>query len=131
MNRTLLSAALAAGLAACTATEPPEISGRALYEANCLTCHGASGKGDGPGAAGLTRRPADLTGIAARNGGTFPVAGVMSTINGYFRSDASVMPHFGGVVDGRTVLVDTGDGILTPAPEALVALAEFLRGLQR
>jgi putative copper resistance protein D len=36
-------------------------SGMALYAAHCATCHGASGTGDGPGGAGLPRRPADLT----------------------------------------------------------------------
>lgn len=32
-----------------------------LYEKNCATCHGEAGYGDGPAAAGLARRPADLT----------------------------------------------------------------------
>ena len=36
-------------------------SGMALYAAHCATCHGPSGIGDGPGGAGLPRRPADLT----------------------------------------------------------------------
>ena len=36
-------------------------SGISLYTAHCATCHGRSGAGDGPGGAGLPRRPADLT----------------------------------------------------------------------
>ncbi len=36
-------------------------TGLALYQANCARCHGESGTGDGPGGAGLPRRPADLT----------------------------------------------------------------------
>ncbi|MET0850480.1 MAG: CopD family protein [Candidatus Rokuibacteriota bacterium] len=36
-------------------------AGRDLYAAHCATCHGAGGQGDGPGAAGLAKRPADLT----------------------------------------------------------------------
>jgi putative copper export protein/mono/diheme cytochrome c family protein len=36
--------------------------GMALYESRCAVCHGASARGDGPAAAGLPRRPADLTG---------------------------------------------------------------------
>lgn len=36
-------------------------AGAAVYAANCALCHGASGKGDGPAAAGLPIRPADLT----------------------------------------------------------------------
>jgi mono/diheme cytochrome c family protein len=34
--------------------------GQKLYIGNCFTCHGSSGKGDGPGAAALEKRPADL-----------------------------------------------------------------------
>ena len=36
-------------------------AGQTLYAANCQTCHGAGGRGDGPSAAGLTPPPADLT----------------------------------------------------------------------
>src|ERR1700686_5125102 len=35
--------------------------GQKLFVGNCLTCHGQSGKGDGPGAAALEKKPADLT----------------------------------------------------------------------
>jgi len=35
-------------------------AGQKLYVNNCLTCHGPSGKGDGPGGAALEKRPADL-----------------------------------------------------------------------
>jgi mono/diheme cytochrome c family protein len=34
--------------------------GRKLYVANCLTCHGPEGHGDGPGAAALEKKPANL-----------------------------------------------------------------------
>ncbi len=35
--------------------------GKLIYETNCLTCHGARGKGDGPLSIALTPRPPDLT----------------------------------------------------------------------
>jgi putative copper resistance protein D len=35
--------------------------GRRLYQAHCAVCHGVGGAGDGPAAAGLQPRPADLT----------------------------------------------------------------------
>jgi putative copper resistance protein D len=35
--------------------------GAAVYAENCALCHGAAGHGDGPAAAGLPVRPADLT----------------------------------------------------------------------
>ena len=35
-------------------------SGGSVYERSCQTCHGSSGRGDGPGGAGLDPPPADL-----------------------------------------------------------------------
>ena len=35
-------------------------AGQKLYAGNCMTCHGPAGKGDGPGAAALEKKPADL-----------------------------------------------------------------------
>jgi putative copper resistance protein D len=37
------------------------VRGAAVYTKNCALCHGAMGHGDGPAAAGLPIRPADLT----------------------------------------------------------------------
>jgi mono/diheme cytochrome c family protein len=34
--------------------------GQKLYLANCFTCHGPEGRGDGPGASALERKPANL-----------------------------------------------------------------------
>jgi mono/diheme cytochrome c family protein len=35
--------------------------GEALFQTHCLVCHGADGRGKGPGAVGLPHAPADLT----------------------------------------------------------------------
>lgn len=37
------------------------VHGEGIYRAHCQVCHGVAGWGDGPAAAGLPRRPADLT----------------------------------------------------------------------
>ncbi len=128
MKRAVLLLVAAGGLAACA----PEVeTGRADFLAFCSSCHGVGGTGDGPAAGGLPTPPSDLTRLAARNGGTFDFVSVMSHIDGYTRDDAGqVMPDFGGLLEGDTVLVDLGDGVLTPTPRRLVALAEYLEGIQ-
>jgi mono/diheme cytochrome c family protein len=37
------------------------VSGQAVFSANCATCHGDAGRGDGPAATGLEPPPANLT----------------------------------------------------------------------
>lgn len=37
------------------------VSGQAVFAANCATCHGQDGRGDGPAATGLEPPPSDLT----------------------------------------------------------------------
>jgi len=58
------------------------IQGPDLYGAYCASCHGVSAKGDGPMTASLKVKPADLTRIAARNGGRFPLMRVEKIISG-------------------------------------------------
>lgn len=45
-------------------------AGQTVYKANCVPCHGASGKGDGPVAANLTVKPSDLTSTNLKHGST-------------------------------------------------------------
>lgn len=130
MMKPILSGLLGLILVACIPT--PEV-GRANYDDNCAACHGLSGQGDGPNAANLNPNPANLTILSARNGGEFPQSHVMSVIDGYARSDQSndLMPEFGKFIHGPTTLVDTGDGVLTPAPEWLASVADYLQTLQQ
>ena len=55
-----LAFSLASGLASAQ-TKGDAKSGKAKYDANCVGCHGATGKGDGPAAAALNPKPGDMT----------------------------------------------------------------------
>lgn len=41
--------------------------GKKIYAANCASCHGASGKGDGPAGKALNPKPADLAAMAPQH----------------------------------------------------------------
>lgn len=123
-----------AGLAACKPAEMPGAQeGRKLFVENCAMCHGPAGLGDGPFARGLNPAPSDLTLIQVRNGGSFPRARVLSTLDGYTRVDlpGANMPEFGALLSGDLVPVDVGDGKPTPTPRKLAALLEYLESIQQ
>ena len=101
------------------------------FASYCAACHGAGGRGDGAAGAGLSPKPADLTGLAARTGGVFPTTRVTAYIwRGEGAAAHRAMPEFAGLMEGALVPYDGGDGIETPTPERLVALAEYLKTIQ-
>ncbi len=77
------------------------LDGPALYKAYCAVCHGIDGHGTGPIASTLKAAPADLTKIAARNGGIFPAKKVEKVIAGEeqrgFEHGTKEMPLWGPV----------------------------------
>lgn len=110
--------------------QPP--TGAEDFAAYCSACHGAGAKGDGPMAASLDKRPADLTRISARNGGVFPGTKVMAKIWSYSGGPGAEtpMPSFAPLLDGQLVGYDGGDGIASPTPVRLVQVAEYLKSIQ-
>jgi mono/diheme cytochrome c family protein len=122
-------------LAACLPTSreaaEPVPTGAEDFAAYCAGCHGATGIGNGPEAAGLPQKPANLTTIAARNGGSFPMTRVMAQIWGYAQEDGRVMPRFAPLLDSNMVLFDSGDGIQTPTPLRLVQLGQYVASIQQ
>ena len=57
-------------------------AGQQYFRRYCSACHGVEGRGDGPAAPALRPPPADLTRIAQRRGGRFPVAEIAAYIDG-------------------------------------------------
>ena len=58
------------------------MAGAELFRTYCVVCHGGAARGDGPLASSMTRKPANLTEIAKRNGDLFPSELVFRTIDG-------------------------------------------------
>lgn len=56
--------------------------GPQMFRAYCAACHGPDGRGGGPAADSLKKRPADLTQLSRKNGGKFPERRVANVIRG-------------------------------------------------
>ncbi|HKM99514.1 MAG TPA: cytochrome c [Candidatus Binataceae bacterium] len=68
--------------------------GAQLYSDNCTACHGQSGKGDGPAAAGLNPKPADFSKVLGGESDDW-LAKVISG-GGQAVGKAPMMPGFDG-----------------------------------
>jgi mono/diheme cytochrome c family protein len=60
-------------------------AGKLEFQSSCATCHGIDGKGKGPLSEQLRVAPTDLTVLAKKNNGVFPVNAVYETIYGIKR----------------------------------------------
>jgi mono/diheme cytochrome c family protein len=65
-----------------TTGQPAAFAGSDVFRSYCATCHGTGGKGDGPLAELLKKRPADLTQFARKNNGTYQAEMVGKIIDG-------------------------------------------------
>ena len=81
--RWLLMCALFLGGCAASpySMNPNEYSGVRIYQTFCASCHGLSGRGDGPVQPFVHNVP-DLTQIAGRRGGKFPTEEVRRIVDG-------------------------------------------------
>ncbi len=81
MLRVIVIVAAVVAAWPCRAQNAPDI-GKAEYMSNCASCHGLDGKGNGPVASALKTNPTDLTVLAKKNGGVFPVNALYEIIDG-------------------------------------------------
>jgi len=94
-------------------TQSNSTSGKQMFADYCAPCHGLSAKGDGPAASALKTPPADLTQLAKKNNGKFPMDRVMndlrqgSSLSSHGSSDMPVWgPLFKSLDTTNPVIVD-------------------------
>jgi mono/diheme cytochrome c family protein len=105
-------------------------SGKKEFQQYCATCHGPEGKGDGPMAELLKKRPADLTHLRDKNSGQFPFWRVYRTIDGR----EEVMAHGTRTMPvwGSHFLIEEGGSSLDEERVLgrILALVYYLESLQ-
>jgi mono/diheme cytochrome c family protein len=131
--------AVVTGSACATAAEESSIPdpdpllvevGAGLFATYCASCHGVDARGDGPAASALSPPPADLTRIAAREGGVFPESAIAKKIDGRFDLPAHgsrEMPIWGARLGDEIPGFATGDEV---ARGRVASLVEYLKSLQ-
>lgn len=109
---------------------PPEnvsaARGPEMFRAYCAVCHGVDGRGGGPAADSLKKRPADLTQLSRKNDSRFPTWKVVNMIQGsdpVAAHGSRDMPIWGSVF--RTL----GDS--TTVKIRIDNLTAYLQSLQR
>ena len=140
MKNNTISQAVIASILSVTATSWAQTSvglGRADFKENCASCHGVSGKGDGPVQSFLVKPPSDLTTIARRNGGAFPQELIWELIDGRWSGDGGPhgsreMPVWGQEFKKRA-MGQPGDSSITAewsARNRIISLLKYLEDIQ-
>lgn len=135
-TRLSMLAALAAFAAAPVSAQtpgtppPPEsrVGGSSVFRTYCASCHGQAGRGDGPVAQFLKRKPVDLTRIAERNKGTFPAERVFQMIDG--RQGVKAHGDAQMPVWGDAFAKSTTDSDARAVKTKIEAVVEYLESLQ-
>lgn len=113
------------------ASEYVAMSGQDLYLRFCASCHGETGRGDGPVAASFTVEVPDLTLMARRHGGKFPADRVARIIDGRFIIGAHgsrLMPVWGEDLSR----IEAGDPQAERAAQLIITrLTQYVERLQR
>lgn len=104
------------------------VTGGEVFRTYCATCHGPAGRGDGPLASSMRRKPADLAEIAKRNGGEYPSEIVFRTIDGKTPVGGHGGPDMPVWGDAFARSRDGGDS--GTVKERIDSLVDFIRTLQ-
>jgi mono/diheme cytochrome c family protein len=108
-------------------------SGASDFRQYCAQCHGFKGVGDGPVAAALKKKPANLTLLSKNNGGVFPEEEVHNFIDGSKVAEGHgtrEMPIWGYAFANP----NNGPGGVQRTPEQIKAkinrLVEYVKSIQ-
>lgn len=132
MLKAMMVAASATLAVMSTGAAAQSTAGANEYAWACASCHGLSGRGDGPLAEYMTVAVPDVTGIAARNNGVFPMLDVIQIIDGRtgVRAHGGPMPVWGDRF-AADVPATAGDYAAEIAVRGRVlALAMYLQAIQ-
>ena len=116
-------------MAGCGSTPVQSVTGELTFATHCASCPGASGAGDGPGAATLKVAVPDLSTLCARAGGEFPADRAASHIVGRAMPaahGARSMPVWGPVFETTHEMIRGADS----SDERIDALISYLLELQ-
>jgi mono/diheme cytochrome c family protein len=102
--------------------------GAELFTTYCASCHGAEGLGNGPVAHALRHAPANLTELARKNGGIFPMARVRRIIEG---RDVESHGDRDMPVWGDAFKTTRDGGSRESADARIAAIAVYLESIQR
>ena len=133
---------LAIALLALTLLAAPAVADEALEQGKadfaklCAPCHGESGKGAGPQAAHLAKKPADLT-LVTRKYGTFPQQKVFETVAGLDMPEGHgtrEMPIWGDVFVteevGKSTKVEDAMKASDDASRRIAGLVRYVESIQ-
>ena len=140
-SRWLIIAGAIVAYSACASAQDVDI-GKTEYLSACAPCHGVDAKGSGPVSKELKTHPTDLTALAKKNNGVFPLNAVNKIIDGrepIGSHGTREMPIWGYrlVPPEHYILKDADDYLYLPpaSPEAVVqgrilSIIDYLNRIQ-
>ncbi|HET9823493.1 MAG TPA: c-type cytochrome [Burkholderiaceae bacterium] len=130
----LAAVCLLTGVTGMVLAQQPKLDfGKREYDNNCAACHGKAGKGDGVYVDLLRKSAPDLTTMAKRNGGVFPMARAYDVIDGGGTGHGTRdMPIWGQEysVQAANFYMDVPYDQQAYVRSRILALAEYLNRLQ-
>ncbi|MBR9651989.1 c-type cytochrome [Thalassovita aquimarina] len=125
------AAAVAAIFSGPTLADEMTDPGKTTFMQYCAACHGEYGMGQGAVADVLTTEVPDLTTLAARNDGVFPMLQVIHVIDGRtgVRAHGGPMPIFGALFSDDQDFGPYGGPVYTRGK--ILSLAYYLESIQK